>query len=273
MLRKLLKYEFRASLLILPICLVAMALLYGAGWAAKAIGISQLATTCAVFLALVGCASAVVALITAILRFYKGVFGAEGYLIQTLPVGKGSIILSKAITAYVLLFAGMLMALLAILGTMQLMGAQEFFKGLNEQLGGSLVTMGVYVGVSMLIGLALTIGELYFAITLANTKTFSSNSVLFSVLFYFCTTMVAGLLEVVAMLIVPLGLRIGADGASFVFENIWGTLIESLRISGGGSSDLMNVTIGMGNLAMDLLLAAAFLVAARWLMTKKTSVK
>ena len=77
----------------------------------------------------------------------------------------------------------MLMALLAILGTMQLMGAQEFFKGLNEQLGGSLVTMGVYVGVSMLIGLALTIGELYFAITLANTKTFSSNSVLFSVLF------------------------------------------------------------------------------------------
>ena len=53
MLRKLLKYEFRASLLILPICLVAMALLYGAGWAAKAIGISQLATTCAVFLALV----------------------------------------------------------------------------------------------------------------------------------------------------------------------------------------------------------------------------
>lgn len=42
MLRKLLKYEFRASLLILPICLVAMALLYGAGWAAKAIGISQL---------------------------------------------------------------------------------------------------------------------------------------------------------------------------------------------------------------------------------------
>ena len=247
MLRKLLKYEFRASLLILPICLVAMAL--------------------------VGCASVVVALITAILRFYKGVFGAEGYLIQTLPVGKGSIILSKAITAYVLLFAGMLMALLAILGTMQLMGAQEFFKGLNEQLGGSLVTMGVYVGVSMLIGLALTIGELYFAITLANTKTFSSNSVLFSVLFYFCTTMVAGLLEVVAMLIVPLGLRIGADGASFVFENMWGTLIESLRISGGGSSDLMNVTIGMGNLAMDLLLAAAFLVAARWLMTKKTSVK
>ena len=118
MLRKLLKYEFRASLLILPICLVAMALLYGAGWAAKAIGISQLATTCAVFLALVGCASVVVALITAILRFYKGVFGAEGYLIQTLPVGKGSIILSKAITAYVLLFAGMLMALLAILGTM-----------------------------------------------------------------------------------------------------------------------------------------------------------
>ena len=202
------------------------ALLYGAGWAAKAIGISQLATTCAVFLALVGCASVVVALITAILRFYKGVFGAEGYLIQTLPVGKGSIILSKAITAYVLL-------LLAILGTMQLMGAQEFFKGLNEQLGGSLVTMGVYVGVSMLIGLALTIGELYFAITLANTKTFSSNSVLFSVLFYFCTTMVAGLLEVVAMLIVPLGLRIGADGASFVFENMWGTLIESLRISGG----------------------------------------
>ena len=68
MLRKLLKYEFRASLLILPICLVAMALLYGAGWAAKAIGISQLATTCAVFLALVGCASVVVALITAILR-------------------------------------------------------------------------------------------------------------------------------------------------------------------------------------------------------------
>lgn len=262
MLRKLLKYEFRASLLILPICLVAMALLYGAGWAAKAIGISQLATTCAVFLALVGCASVVVALITAILRFYKGVFGAEGYLIQTLPVGKGSIILSKAITAYVLLFAGMLMALLAILGTMQLMGAQEFFKGLNEQLGGSLVTKG---RLRRRVHADWPGPDHWRAVLCHHPCQYQDlfrNSVLFSVLFYFCTTMVAGLLEVVAMLIVPLGLRIGADGASFVFENMWGTLIESLRISGGGSSDLRNVTIGMGNLAMDLLLAAAFLVAA-----------
>ena len=85
MLRKLLKYEFRASLLILPICLVAMALLYGAGWAAKAIGISQLATTCAVFLALVGCASVVVALITAILRFYKGVFAPRATSFRPCP--------------------------------------------------------------------------------------------------------------------------------------------------------------------------------------------
>lgn len=273
MLRKLLKYEFRASLLILPICLVAMALLYGAGWAAKAIGISQLSTTCAVILTLVGCASVVVALITAILRFYKGVFGAEGYLIQTLPVGKGAILLSKAITAYTLLFAGMLMAMLAVLGTLHLLDAHTFLQELNKELGGALGAMGVYFGVSMLVGLALSIGELYFSITLANVRLFSGNSILFSILFYFCATTVAGVLELGAMLIVPMGLRIGADGVSFVFENMWGPLMDSMNASAAEGPALMNFTIGIGNLVMDLLLAAAFLVAARWLMTKKTSLK
>lgn len=272
MLRKLMKYEFRASSWLLPICLLAMALLYGAGWVSRAIGVSQLTTTLAVGLVLVGVASLVVALVTIVTRFFKGLFGAEGYLAQTLPVGKGQLILSKAIVAFVLILAAVVMVFASVIGMMHLLDLLETVPAFNDMIGGWGGSFLVYTGVMMLVQLAVTISELYFAMTLANIRLCQANSILFSVLFYFGVQMAAGVLEVVALLLLPIGVRFGPQGVSFVFEGMLHTLLEV----GGQTNDLAafsNMTIGLGSLVLDVALIVGLLFATRWLMTYKTSVK
>lgn len=213
-------------------------------------------------LTLVGCASVVVALITAILRFYKGVFGAEGYLIQTLPVGKGAILLSKAITAYTLLFAGMLMAMLAVLGTLHLLDAHTFLQELNKELGGRFGRDGrlfrrVYAGRPG----AEYRRAVFFHHPGQCQASFRQQRPVFHPLLLLRDdgSRRAGARRYADC---PHGARIGADGVSFVFENMWGPLMDSMNASAAEGPALMNFTIGIGNLVMDLLLAAAFLVAA-----------
>lgn len=272
MFRKLMKYELRAVSWLMPACLLAMVLLYGAGWAAKAIGIRQVVTALAVALILVGCASVVVALVTVVTRFYKGMFGAEGYLTQTLPVGKGSLIMSKAVVAYVLILLSLAMVLFSVFGGLQLLELLDPLSELNALLGGWGISFLVFSGIMLLVQLAMNISELYCAMTLANLRPCQSNGILFSVLFYFGLQMVVGMLEVVALLVLPIGIRFGTEGVSFVFEGMLGSLLEM----GGQTNDpalLGQMTIGLGSLVLDAAVAVVLLIVTRWLMTRKISIK
>lgn len=97
MLGKLLKYEMKAGLRLLPIVYLGMVSVFLVGLLAKAIGISQIQFAAALLLAVGGVAAVLMTLVLVILRCFKGLFGTEGYLTQTLPVGKGTLLLSKVI--------------------------------------------------------------------------------------------------------------------------------------------------------------------------------
>lgn len=272
MLGKCLKYECRASLWLVPFLFLAAALLYGAGWAAKAIGIQQMTGTFAVGLLLVGIAGMVVAVVMVITRYYKGMFGAEGYLTQTLPVGKGTLLLSRLLTAILMVLLGLVLLLASLFGMFQLFDLTGALADLWRQLDGLGGPFAAGVLAVAFLQLVLFIAEVYAAITLANTRPFLSNNLLFSVLFYFGAQMAVGILEVAGLLLLPLGVRIGAGGYSFVAEGMLPTLLK-LGPGQHELEELTGMTIGMGSVVVDAAALAALLLITAWLLRRKTSVK
>ena len=269
MMKKLLKYEMRASLAFFPVLLFALVVAYLLGLLAKQIRLTQMMGMMIAAMVVLGIAAFVVSIVVVVTRYHKGLFGAEGYLMQTLPVTKGQLIASKAIVAY-LLFVLSTAALVAMAaGVVHLTGSGNIVEMLREEIGAPLIPFIIYLVVLELVQLGAMIGELYFAITLSNTRLFLKNNIVFSVLFFFAANFVVSLLEMGALMLIPVGLRFGPDGAQVV----WDSMLRSMIAAGSSNLPLDSVSMGLGSIVVDLLCAVGLLVASRWLMTRKTSVK
>ena len=271
MLGKLLKYEMKAGLRLLPIVYLGMVSVFLVGLLAKAIGISQIQFAAALLLAVGGVAAVLMTLVLVILRCFKGLFGTEGYLTQTLPVGKGTLLLSKVIAAYVWMLVSVLGAAAAFVGCLWIGGADlrpiwEMVFGSGTRGWGALLFYVAAVGAAQLLTF---LGELYFAVTLANTRPFLRNNTVFSVLFFFITNFIVSLLELAGMLLIPLGIHIGESGAEWVFRG----LLDMFGASHSGNSLTGLATIGLGGVFVDAAAGVALLLIARWLLAHKTSVK
>ena len=185
MLRKLLKFDFRS--LYRPFVLT---------WAAAAALalISRLtlfypepvpSKTDSAFalLALYGYLASLVALtavaaVLVIQRFWKGIWGAEGYLTHTLPVRAWQILLSKLVVAVTLLFVSILVGvgsffLLLPLGDSQFEALNQSFQALFQSLAGPpaltllLSLLCDLVRGCLLLYLAMAIGHLFHRFHLA----------------------------------------------------------------------------------------------------------
>lgn len=271
MLGKLLKYDMKAGARMIPVTYAGIAVFYLLGLIAKATKIEQLKVSAVFLLAVAAAAAIILTFLYVIMRFHKGVFGAEGYLTQTLPVSKGQIILSKLISAYVWIVISAVAAALAVMGLLHLLDSEELRILIEYIFSGNYTPLVVFVVVSTLVQLFAFIGEVYFAMALSNTRPFIRNNALFSAIFYFVAYFVVGLIEIVAMLVIPLGFRISESGAVWTTENMLGTLVESFNL--GGSQPLGSINIGIGSGLADLLAGVVLLILTRWLLTHKTSVK
>lgn len=179
MLRKLLKYDFRS--LYRPFVLT---------WAAAAAlaliarftlfypePVPSKTDSAFALLALYGYLASLVALtavaaVLVIQRFWKGIWGAEGYLAHTLPVRGWQILLSKLIAAVAMLFASILVGvgsffLLLPLGDPQFEALNQSFQALFQSLAGPpaltllLSILCDVVRGCLLLYLAMTIGHLF----------------------------------------------------------------------------------------------------------------
>lgn len=274
MLGKLLKYEARAGARLLPIVYLALVGVSLIGLLARTLRIEQVKLSAGVLM-IAGAVSAVVlTLVLVILRFYKGLFGAEGYLTQTLPVGKGALILSKMIAAYVWMTVSLAVAAGAVLGALYILDVDlgALWVLLFSDYANATGPLLAYFLVGGAVQLFAFIGELYFAVTLANTRPFIRNNAVFSVVFFFVANMMMSVLELVAILVIPLGLVIGETGAHWTAETMMGA-IPGLLTGGSAENAMVGIPLGVGSFLVDILAGAALLVAAWWLLTHKTSVK
>ncbi len=111
-------------------------------------------------------------------RFYKSMFGAEGYLSFTLPVTPRALILSKMIVAHVYcLLMGVIVLIIANMIDFDAM--KEAFSMLPVLFGNNSVLM-ILVGVSTLLSPLVYIIDIYLAMSIGQTS--NHNKILMSIL-------------------------------------------------------------------------------------------
>ena len=255
MLGKLLKYEVKAAGKVIPVLYLGIGLAYLLGKLAAALHVAQMKTGLAVICLCMGVAAIVLALILAVLRYAKGLFGSEGYLAQTLPVGKGTLLASKMIAGYLLILLGIVGLLLGLAGMMDLFELGKIWELLVSGLGDMFLPLLILLGAGGLIQMFSTLSTVYFAVTLSNTKPFLSNNVLFAVVFYLAGGTVVGLVELASMLLLPIGIRLSGDGGlTLTFESMLLDLIKNPELW-GSSQDLAvfeHMSLGLGSVIADL---------------------
>lgn len=126
MLKKLLKYEFKATGRVyggLYLAFLAVAALMGASFQIPALleHTAPIAVMMLIYMAL-GVAIAVMTVLTIVQRFTRSLLGREGYLMHTLPVSNAQLILSKLISSVVWVLCSVLVMLLSF-GLFSLFGA------------------------------------------------------------------------------------------------------------------------------------------------------
>lgn len=276
MLGKLLKYEVKAAGKVIPVLYLGIGLAYLLGKLAAVLHVAQMKTGLAVICLCMGVAAIVLALILAVLRYAKGLFGSEGYLAQTLPVGKGTLLASKMIAGYLLILLGIVGLLLGLAGMMDLFELGNIWELLVSGLGDMFLPLLILLGAGGLIQMFSTLSTVYFAVTLSNTKPFLSNNVLFAVVFYLAGGTVVGLIELASMLLLPIGIRLSGDGGlTLTFQSMLLDLIKNPELW-GSSQDLAvfeHMSLGLGSVIADLAVGIFLLFITRWLLTRKIAVK
>ena len=137
MLKQLLKYEFKATGRVyggLYLAILAVAALMGSFCRAESMPEELIAVMLMIYLAL-AVAIVVVTLLTTIQRFTRNLLGREGYLMHTLPVTSGQLILSKLISSVTWILCGGPVVLLSfglfcLLGTVNSAAVSELMKSL-----------------------------------------------------------------------------------------------------------------------------------------------
>ncbi|MCC8022941.1 MAG: hypothetical protein LIO46_04075, partial [Clostridiales bacterium] len=208
MLGKLMKYDFKATYRLFLVFYLGMLSFFVLGLIGRALDISQVRGTATVFLVLAGVGALFAALFYMITRYYRNVFGAEGYLTQTLPVRSGQILASKMLVTFVWLLVGAIGLILSVAGALVLYDLHgeviEFLKALPR----AYVSLMVIFAAVIFCSLFALINEVFFAVTLAHTRPFLQNGILMAVVFYFALNMAVGLLEAAGLMIFPLGVEL-----------------------------------------------------------------
>ena len=264
MLGKLFKYELRSGALPVPFMLLALGIVYLLGLLADALKISQMKTTMAVALVLIGVAALVLGMIYVVSRCAKGLYGAEGYLMQTLPVSRGKMITVKVICGYLVLLMSGVVFVAALAGFFFLNDLQDMLQQFADAWKDMLIPMLLYMLGSVGTQLLAMLGALYLSVALANTRVMQRNNVLMAIVFYFvCSTVIS-----------LVGMIFSGEGVSVTLTPMVVSLFESgLPGQVESINEIYGMPIGLGNLLADVLMGVGMLIGARWVMEHKASVK
>lgn len=274
MLGKLFKYELRSGALPVPFMLLALGIVYLLGLLADALKISQIKTTMAIALILIGVAALVLGMIYVVSRCAKGLYGAEGYLMQTLPVSRGKMITVKVICGYLVLLMSGVVFVAALAGFFFLNDLQDMLQQFADAWKDMLIPMLLYMLGSVGTQLLAMLGALYLSVALANTRVMQRNNVLMAIVFYFVCSTVISLVELAAVLLLPFGVIFSGEGVSVTLTPMVVSLFESgLPGQVESINEIYGMPIGLGNLLADVLMGVGMLIGARWVMEHKASVK
>lgn len=287
MLKKLIKYDFRAlSRVLFPmeICVLAGTILasilttisiritnnaeslnLNTRFAYTFEGIAVFLST---ILIIAVAASLAVVLMFILIRFYKSFLEDEGYLMFTLPVGAGKLMLSKLITGMLwLVIAGIVVSISAAIYTffgtasnglinrefMEFFGfIPGIFRSLNEVLNASVLTAeGILWCLAVV---AANLSEMYFSI-LVGGQIAKKHRILAGIGMYLVINFVVGIVRTIL-----LSMTLGSGMLSAMFDSVTGTM----HFVHG---------IAWGLILTNVLLTVVFFFWSRSILTKKLNLQ
>lgn len=196
MLSKLLRHEFRATgRNMLPVYALLLVSCGGCTLFGRLLGrypeSTVLSVVQTVFATLFGVTTfgMLLTLVLMVYRFYKNLMTDEGYLMFTLPVSRSQLIWSKLLVALVWSVLSTVLAALAWMAEISVVGRENVFsliaqglRSLRQHLSGNLTGCAAALVVLCLVSCLVSFLKFYAAISLGHS--FSNHKVLLSVVFY-----------------------------------------------------------------------------------------
>jgi hypothetical protein len=271
MLGKLIKNEFKSSAhsvaniyLAAGITIVIMMLSY-------VVKIKWISTLSTVALLLISVIAVIITLVAVITNFYKTLYGQQGYLSFTLPVKSGQLLTAKALVSFVWILVSYIITIAIWVGV-YIYAAKMVGKDTMTALK---TMMQIFAGmpnadvirkiliifcVMVFAQIAVFIAEVYFALTLANTKTFQKMGTISAIFIFFAVFIVMQILVGTLTSVVPISLVATVDGLTVSFT-------QSMMNSTG------NLTLGITGFIFEVFAAAGLFAATAYLMKNKINVK
>ena len=246
MLSKLLKYEFRATgRIMLPVYALLLVTAGGTSVTGSLMGRYPESTVLSIFrtlfMTLFAFTTFGVLLLTLVLmvyRFYKNLMTDEGYLMFTLPVSRSQLIWSKLLVALVWSVLSTVLAALAWMAEISVVGRENVFsliaqglRSLRQHLSGNLTGCAAALVVLCLVSCLVSFLKFYAAISLGHS--FSNHKLLLSVVFYIGFGIAV---QTILSVVTAAGIRIDVDpdfwadppAAVLLSYVIWGTAAWSV---------------------------------------------
>lgn len=275
MLRKLMKYEFKATarwFFPLYIAIVLFALISRTLISTQSVendiiknlrGILTTISILAYVLLFVG--TMVISLVVVVQRFYKSLLGNEGYLMFTLPVKTWQHTTSKLLIA---MLWNVLSALIGFCSIMLFIPSREMSELINELskiIGIFNASFYILGGLILLVNIARTIIEIYAAISLGHI--FNKHRIILSFAFYIGINTIS---QVVYMLILPF---VSSPFVKVISEDIsFGVSIEHNSFPFANMVPQL-MTLSVIILVISIILSAGYYIATNYLLKTKLNLE
>ena len=263
MLGKLFKNEFKSSAHSILNIYLAAVITIGVMLLSYVVKIKWISTLSTIALLLIGGLAIIITVVAVISNFYKSLYGAQGYLSFTLPVKSGHLLLSKAAVSFawiLLIIIGVYFYSAAMVGQNTIETVKTLVVMFGLQGEQSIKELLVLAGVMVFVQIAVFIAEVYFSITLANTRVFQKIGMVSAIFIFFAVFIVMQILVFLLTSYVPVTLVATAEGLQFSFE---GNMLDRAG----------EITMGVAGFVFEVLAAAGLFAATARLMKTKINVK
>ena len=234
MLKKLLKYEFKDTATVVPFLYIITLLFAVIAFIAEKSGIEWFKITSSVILIIIGISVVIVTFAVVIMRFYKNLYSNEGYLMFTLPVKPQLLLTSKVIVAFFWIVLSFIVSIVALCIALYVLGigSTELSEIMSEIKKYGLEKLVYGIIPLMLISLLYLLGQIFFAITVANRPTFQNFGIAASFIVFVATYVVLKIVESIASIFVPFSIEfslVGRVNPSLSTKNMVGYVLDSIK--------------------------------------------
>ncbi len=271
MLSKLLKYEFRDTARTIPLLYLISLIFAGFVLSAKTLNIGWFQMTTSVLLLLLGAAVSIITFVVVVMRFHKNLYSNEGYLMFTLPVKPGLLLASKSIVAFFWMILSYCVTAGAVFTSMYGLGVTGGLTMVMDELKSYGMEKIIYLFIpSIIIATLYLLGQIYFAVTMANRPAFHSTGTAAAFLVFIATNIILQIAEAMFTIFVPFSVEIDFESisASLTSKNMFGYILDSIK-----GIEPTGIVIGLGGYIFEIVMVCIlFYVTSRW-MKNKVSLK